>query len=178
MGLNLVDNDSVKDGVGNALGGSGAGNGNFTGQLHDRPVPARAPTITSGPAATPAWTTSTSVSFGFTGGAGVTFLCKLDAGSFSACSSPKSYSGLGQGPHTFQVEAQNAFGTSAPASRAFQIDSIAPPDAEHHLGPGRSDEPDRRQLRLLRFRGWREPLVPRRQRQLTAPARARSPTPA
>src|SRR4051794_32193815 len=34
LGLNLVDDDSVKDGVGNALGGTGAGNGSFTGQVY------------------------------------------------------------------------------------------------------------------------------------------------
>jgi hypothetical protein len=34
LGLNLVDNDSITDSVGNPLGGSGAGNGNFTGQTY------------------------------------------------------------------------------------------------------------------------------------------------
>jgi hypothetical protein len=33
LGLNLVDNDSIEDGVGNDLGGAGAGNGNFTGEV-------------------------------------------------------------------------------------------------------------------------------------------------
>ena len=33
LGLNLVDNDSITDGT-NPLGGSGAGNGNFTGQVY------------------------------------------------------------------------------------------------------------------------------------------------
>src|SRR4029450_11586921 len=32
LGLNLVDDDSVTDAAGNKLGGTGAGNGNFTGQ--------------------------------------------------------------------------------------------------------------------------------------------------
>jgi hypothetical protein len=32
LGLNLVDNDSIADGAGNKLGGTGAANGNFTGQ--------------------------------------------------------------------------------------------------------------------------------------------------
>jgi len=41
LGLNLVDNDSIKDGVGNKLGGTGTGNGNFTGQVYtlDRTAP-------------------------------------------------------------------------------------------------------------------------------------------
>ncbi|HXA18384.1 MAG TPA: lamin tail domain-containing protein [Thermoanaerobaculia bacterium] len=34
VGLNLVDDDSIIDVVGNPLGGSGAGNGNFTGQVY------------------------------------------------------------------------------------------------------------------------------------------------
>jgi hypothetical protein len=41
LGLNLVDNDSIVDAVGNPLGGPGAGNGSFTGQVYtiDRTVP-------------------------------------------------------------------------------------------------------------------------------------------
>jgi len=41
LGLNLVDNDSITDGVGNALGGTGNGNGNLTGQVYaiDRTAP-------------------------------------------------------------------------------------------------------------------------------------------
>lgn len=34
LGLNLVDNDSIVDGGGRRLGGTGAGNGNFTGQTY------------------------------------------------------------------------------------------------------------------------------------------------
>jgi len=34
IGLNLVDNDSIADGANNLLGGSGAGNGNFTGEVY------------------------------------------------------------------------------------------------------------------------------------------------
>jgi MSHA biogenesis protein MshQ len=34
LGLNLVDNDSIVDAGGTPLGGSGAGNGNFTGQVY------------------------------------------------------------------------------------------------------------------------------------------------
>jgi len=34
LGLNLVDNDSIKDAAGNKLGGTGTGNGNFTGQVY------------------------------------------------------------------------------------------------------------------------------------------------
>src|SRR5206468_6083811 len=34
VGLNLVDDDSIVDAAANPLGGSGAGNGNFTGQVY------------------------------------------------------------------------------------------------------------------------------------------------
>jgi hypothetical protein len=129
LGLNLVDNDSILDGAGNKLGGTGTGNGNATGQVYsvDRTVPV-ASTIISGPPASPAWTTSTSVSFSFTGEASATFQCKLDGASLAACTSPKSYSGLAQGSHTFQVQQTDAAGNTGPAaSRTFQIDSVAPP---------------------------------------------------
>ena len=39
LGLNLVDDDSIKDGGLVPLGGTGNGNGNFTGQLYDIPAP-------------------------------------------------------------------------------------------------------------------------------------------
>jgi hypothetical protein len=48
LGLNLVDNDSIVDGVGNKLGGtgtSGAGDGSFTGQAYV--VDKTAPTVSS-----------------------------------------------------------------------------------------------------------------------------------
>ena len=35
LGLNLADDDSIQDSYGNRLGGSGAGNGDFTGQAYD-----------------------------------------------------------------------------------------------------------------------------------------------
>ena len=47
LGLNLVDNDSVTDLAGNALGGAGMGNGNFTGQSYTMP-PAVVSIIPSG----------------------------------------------------------------------------------------------------------------------------------
>src|SRR5205085_2043421 len=34
LGLNLVDDDTILDTAGNPLGGTGAGNGNFTGQVY------------------------------------------------------------------------------------------------------------------------------------------------
>jgi hypothetical protein len=85
-----------------------------------------APTITF-PPPSPAWTQTASPAATFTGEAGGTFQCKLDSGSFAACTSPKAYSGLSQGSHTFQVKQTDAAGNTGPAgARTFQIDSIAP----------------------------------------------------
>lgn len=44
------------------------------------------------------------------------FECQLDSGAWSACASPKTYSGVGLGTHTFRVRAINAEATSLPAS--------------------------------------------------------------
>ena len=60
--------------------------------------------------------------------AGVSFLCQLDGSAFSNCSSPKTYSGLSQGTHTFSVKAQDAAGNqSGAASFTWTIDTTAPP---------------------------------------------------
>jgi hypothetical protein len=78
------------------------------------------PSITSGPEKS---TTATNATFVFGDSeTGVTFLCRLDAGSFSGCKSPKSYTGLSVGAHTFYVEAVDGKGRlSAPASYAWTV---------------------------------------------------------
>jgi hypothetical protein len=78
------------------------------------------PTITSGPGE---HTESTTAKFAFTDSeSGVTFLCRLDGGSFSACKSPITYTGLAVGAHTFYVEAKDGKGNlSVPASYSWTI---------------------------------------------------------
>jgi hypothetical protein len=44
LGLNLVDDDSISDGTGNKLGGTGAGNGSFTGEVYT--IDKTGPTVT------------------------------------------------------------------------------------------------------------------------------------
>lgn len=74
-------------------------------------------------------TTSTSASFTFTGSDNVTapgsltFQCKLDSGSYSSCTSPKSYTSLSVGSHTFSVRATDA-ASNTDATSAFETWTI------------------------------------------------------
>ena len=89
-------------------------------------TPPPAPQITAQPTDP---TTSTAASFTFKDSeGGVTFLCSLDGAAYAACTSPKAYSGLGVGLHTFGVEAQDAAGNvSAPTTDSWTIQGVAPP---------------------------------------------------
>jgi hypothetical protein len=97
----------------------------FTWTIDLTPPPA--PAISAKP---PSLSNSTSASFSFTDTeAGVSFVCKLDGGAPAACSSPKAYSGLSQGSHTFQVQARDAAGNlSGPASWTWTVDTVPPPN--------------------------------------------------
>lgn len=72
--------------------------------------------------------TSADATFTFSGNdgsgvGGLTFQCKLDAASFSSCTSPQNLMGLSAGSHTFQVRATDAVGNTdaSPASYTWQI---------------------------------------------------------
>jgi large repetitive protein len=83
-------------------------------------------TIDTGPSGT---VSSTSASFSFSSSeAGSTFQCSRDGASFAACTSPKSYSSLSQGNHTFQVRAIDKAGNidTTPASQSWFVDTVVP----------------------------------------------------
>jgi predicted extracellular nuclease len=54
-----------------------------------------------------------------------TFECRIDGGAWEACASPKSYTGLANGSHTFEVRATDAAGNvdPTPASYTWTIDT-------------------------------------------------------
>src|SRR5881394_1686378 len=84
-------------------------------------------TIQSGPTGV---VSPQNVSFTFTASeAGSSFECSIDSGTYSACSSPKSYPSLATGPHTFRVRAVDAVGNqdATPAVRSFEV--AKPPTA-------------------------------------------------
>src|SRR3954469_5799228 len=80
---------------------------------------------------------SSAASFSFTASdaapssGGLAFECSLDGAAFAACTSPKSYSGLAEGSHSFRVRATDAAGNTdaTPASFGWAIDTVAPDTA-------------------------------------------------
>ena len=89
-------------------------------------------TITATPS-NPSPSTGASVTFSGTDvGTGVaSYQCAIDGGGFSACTSPQSYVGLSDGPHTFQVRAVDGAGNvdPTPASYTWTVDTVGPDTA-------------------------------------------------
>jgi hypothetical protein len=88
--------------------------------------------ITSSPSSL---SNNASPSFGFSATqSGSTFECSLDGAAFAACPNPQGYSGVADGPHTFEVRAVDPAGNNdpSPASYAWTIDAT-PPDTT--IGP-------------------------------------------
>ncbi len=82
-------------------------------------------TITAGPAG---YVSSTSASLTFTADETATFECRVDGGSFEACTSPLTLSGLAQGDHLVDVRAIDLAGKTdaTPASRSWTVDTVDP----------------------------------------------------
>ena len=120
-----------------------AGNVDATPASRAWSVDASAPdtSISAGPSGT---TSSTAASVSFASSeSGSTFECRLDSGAWAACASPKAYSGLAGGSHSFEVRAIDAAGNvdATPASRAWTIDASAP-DTSISAGPDGHDDGD------------------------------------
>ncbi|MCE9579426.1 MAG: hypothetical protein K8W52_40260 [Deltaproteobacteria bacterium] len=89
-------------------------------------------TILGGP---PSPSTVTSATFTFSSSrAGSTFQCRLDAGVWTACSSPRAYTALASGSHTFRVRACTTSCDASPATRTWTID-VTPPSVTIISGP-------------------------------------------
>jgi hypothetical protein len=92
-----------------------------------------APEITAGPIG---FVSSTSASFTFTGEGSASFECRIDSGSWSSCTSPRAYSSLAEGAHTFEIrQTDQAGNSSAVASRTWTVDTVAPPAPSITSGP-------------------------------------------
>src|SRR5439155_1992398 len=58
---------------------------------------------------------------------GSTFKCSLDGGSFSTCTTPKTFTWRADGSHTFKVEAIDPAGnTGTPVASTWVIDATKP----------------------------------------------------
>jgi hypothetical protein len=68
-------------------------------------------------------TTTTSATFTFSASESGSFECRLDGAPFALCGSPKSYSGLAKGDHSFEVRAIDAAGNAdaTPPLHAWKI---------------------------------------------------------
>ena len=105
-----------------------AGNTDATSAAYTWTVDTTAPntTITAQP---PNLTNQTNASFSFTSTeAGSSFDCSLDGAALAACTSPRSYTGLADGAHTFDVQATDPAGNTdaSPASYGWTVDTTAP----------------------------------------------------
>jgi hypothetical protein len=99
-------------------------------------------TIASGPSGT---VTSQSASFYFSSAdSSAAFQCRMDAETWSGCSSPKSYSALAAGGHTFSVKAYDKAGNvdPTPAVRTWTVEPPPPPtETAPPPSPAPSPEP-------------------------------------
>jgi hypothetical protein len=59
---------------------------------------------------------------------GSSFQCQIDGGGYSACTSPKNYTGLAAGDHTFDVKATDGAGNTDPTPASYNWTITALPD--------------------------------------------------
>jgi hypothetical protein len=97
-------------------------------------------TISAGPSGS---STATTASLSFAGTDNVTavgslkYECKLDSAAYAACTSPKAYSGVAVGSHTFSVRAKDAAGNvdASPATRSWTVTAPTTPPPATPSGP-------------------------------------------
>ncbi|MBI5311121.1 MAG: hypothetical protein HZB14_08905, partial [Actinobacteria bacterium] len=80
-------------------------------------------------AAPPADDSSNDPSFSFSASeAGSSFECRIDGGAWGSCTSPRVYTDLAEGAHTFEVRATDLAGNTdlSPASHTWNVDTVAP----------------------------------------------------
>src|SRR3989449_1774674 len=119
--------DSVAQSLALNASASGYKSASLSIVVNPAPVPPTV-TITSTPLNP---TNNVNATFSFTGsdssGNAVSFLCQLDGGAQSACTSSFTYSGLAQGSHSFSVVAVDFAGNqSIPAAYTWTIDTTSP----------------------------------------------------
>ena len=92
--------------------------------------------LIAGPSGPQAATMAQFTFFSPDAGGGATFECKLDAGAFAACTSPRDLVALTEGSHTFQVRVRDAVGNldPSPATRTWTVD-LTPPETTILTGP-------------------------------------------
>ncbi len=106
-----------------------AGNVDATPASYSWTIDATPPNTTIGPSYPVALTIATGATFDFSSNESPsTFKCALDAGAYASCSTPRTYSGLADGAHTFYVRATDAAANTdpSPASYTWTIDTTPP----------------------------------------------------
>lgn len=110
---------------------SGATNASWVVDL----TPPAAPSLSGVPSPSPTTATSASLTF-TTGETAATFVCSVDGAALSFCTSPRSLSGLADGPHTFAVAVRDQAGNvGATANGAWTVDTTPPPPPVITTGP-------------------------------------------
>ncbi len=139
LGLNLVDNDSIVDGSGNPLGGSGAGNDSFTGPAYTINAAASTAVAITGATSTVNQISQTNVSVSGTGAPGASVSVVVSDGTKTTGATTAtvgsggtwSISGinvtaLSDGTITYTAS-QTAGGQTTQATRTATKDTVAPP---------------------------------------------------
>jgi hypothetical protein len=86
-----------------------------------------APTLTiSAMPTNPTNNSAATFAFSAVGTGAVTFECGLDGAALTSCQSPKTYSGLANGTHSFIVKTTDSIGNFSQKTQAWLIDTVAP----------------------------------------------------